>query len=74
MYRRFVDADWAIHAFDRLPKELVPKENRAHYNLLNSLPTKNILFSKVVVHVPQILLPVHVQIDLVLFQNNKRQT
>ena len=63
-----------MHEFDQLPKAQAPKENHDRCSQLNSLSTKNILFLKVAVHVPQIPLPVHGQIDLVLFQNKKRQT
>jgi hypothetical protein len=73
-YRHFPDVDWAKHGFDQLPMVLVPKENHAYCNQLNSSPTKNILSLKVAVHVPQILLPVRAQTDLIGFQNKKRQT
>jgi hypothetical protein len=66
--------DWAKHVADDLARAQVPKENPSLCNQLNSLPTKNILFSIVVVHAQWNLLAVRVQIDRVRFLNKIHQT
>jgi hypothetical protein len=65
---------WARHVFDLFARAQVPKENPSLCNQLNNLPTKNILFSIVVVHAQWNLLAVHVQTNRVRFLNRIHQT
>jgi hypothetical protein len=65
---------WARHVFDLSAKAQVPIKNPSLRNQLNNSPTKNILFSIVVVHAQWNLLAVRVQTNRVRFLNRIRQT
>jgi hypothetical protein len=60
--------------FDRLPMDLVPKENHDQCSRLNNLSTKNILSDSTAVHAQYLLLIVHEQTSWVLYQNRIHQT
>ena len=65
---------WARHDVDVSAMGWVPIKNQTLCSLLNSLPTKNIWYATISLHVQCPLLPVRAEINWVVCQNKIYQT